>query len=87
MIIGKIVGNLVSSIKIESLRNYKLLIVAPLNDEQKQFVAIDMVGAGIDSIVLVTNGSQVQNCFSEKTPVDSAIVGIVEIMNLHKNGS
>ena len=81
MILGKVVGSIVSTRKNEKLIGQKLLVVRPLeNMEAKdEFVAIDNVGAGIGETVLVAKGSAARiGCDLESAPVDAAIVGIVD---------
>lgn len=81
MILGKVVGSIVSTRKNEKLIGQKLLIVRPLeNMEAKgEFVAIDNVGAGIGETVLVAEGSAARiGCDLAEAPVDAAIVGIVD---------
>ena len=47
--------------------------------ETKKIVAIDNIGAGIGEIVLVATGSAARiGCGVANTPVDAAIVGIVD---------
>ena len=51
MIVGTVIGNIVSTRKEENLMGYKLLIVKPLEEynQGKNIVAIDRVGAGIQT--------------------------------------
>lgn len=81
MIIGKVVGSIVSTRKNERLIGQKLMIVRPLENMEArgEFVAIDNVGAGIGETVLVAEGSAARiGCGLEAAPVDAAIVGIVD---------
>ncbi|MDP4084110.1 MAG: EutN/CcmL family microcompartment protein [Bacillota bacterium] len=84
MIIGKVVGSIVSTTKAEKLKGKKLLIVQPLdmytiNDDGKSLVAIDTVGSGEGEVVLVVSGSSArQTEATNGVPVDAAIVGIVD---------
>ncbi len=81
MIIGKVVGSVVSTRKNENLIGNKFLIVEPTSDMglKNKIVAIDNVGAGIGEIVLVATGSAARvGCGQENAPVDAAIVGIVD---------
>lgn len=81
MIIGKVVGSIVSTRKNEKLVGQKLLIVRPVEEmeEKNEFVAIDNVGAGIGEKVLVARGSAARiGCDLENAPVDAAIVGIID---------
>ena len=81
MIIGKVVGSVVSTRKNENLIGNKFLIVEPQQGMAKdgKIVAIDNVGAGIGEVVLVATGSAARiGCGLENSPVDAAIVGIVD---------
>ena len=81
MIIGEVIGSVVSTRKNEKLVGQKLLIVRPVDTsvEKGEFVAIDNVGAGIGEKVLVARGSAARiGCGLEGAPVDAAIVGIID---------
>ena len=82
MIIGKVVGSVVSTRKNENLIGSKFLIVDPLKsmgDKIEKLVAVDNVGAGIGEIVLVAQGSAARiGCGLDNSPIDAAIVGIVD---------
>lgn len=83
LIIGKVVGTVISTRKNSKLVGNKLLIVEPFESFEKsiggKLVAIDNVGAGVGEIVLVALGSAARvGCNMENAPVDAAIVGIVD---------
>lgn len=82
MIIGTVIGSVVSTRKHDALVGNKLLIVKPLQAEgegQSKIVAVDVVGAGVGEIVLVATGSSARYaCDNKNAPVDAAIVGIVD---------
>ena len=82
MIVGKVVGSIVSTRKNENLVGSKFMVIEPvkkLGDPNQKIVAIDNVGAGIGEIVLVATGSAARiGCGMEDCPVDAAIVGIVD---------
>ena len=82
MIIGKVVGSIVSTRKSDKLIGNKLMIIQPLDSMKSntnQLVAIDNIGAGVGEIVLVALGSAARiGCGVESAPVDAAIVGIVD---------
>ena len=87
MVLGKVIGNLLATIKKPELEKYKLFIVEPVKSApaakaKEMMIAIDLVGAGIGDQVVVLLGSQVQNAVPEKVPADAAIVGIVESLNI-----
>lgn len=80
MILGKVVGSIVSTRKSENLIGNKFMIVEPLKDMNQvsgRFVAVDNIGAGIGETVLVATGSAAR-VGMENVPVDAAIVGIVD---------
>ena len=84
MIIAKVVGNVVATTKDEKLQGKKILIVQPLDMETMEFdgkplVTIDTVGSGVGEIVMVVGGSSArQTVITKNTPVDSAIVGVID---------
>lgn len=83
MIIGRILGTVVSTQKDERLHGKKLLIVKPINldgsDQNGYVVAVDTVGAGFHEKVLVVAGSSARLAEGNKDcPVDSAIVGVID---------
>lgn len=81
MLIGKVVGSVVATRKNENLVGNKFMIVQLIEDmgEVKNLVAIDNIGAGIGEVVLVATGSAARiGCGVADTPVDAAIVGIVD---------
>ena len=81
MIIGKVVGSVVSTRKNDNLIGNKFMIVEPIPSlkVENRIVAIDKIGAGIGEYVLVAQGSAARvGCGMETAPVDAAIVGIVD---------
>lgn len=80
MIVGKVVGSIVSTRKNETLVGNKFMIVEPVSSMSKdRMVAIDNIGAGIGEYVLVAVGSAARvGTGAENSPVDAAIVGIVD---------
>lgn len=82
MIIGKVVGSIVSTRKCDNLVGNKFMVVEPvqsMSSHTDRFVAIDNIGAGIGETVLVATGSAARvGMGMEHVPVDAAIVGIVD---------
>ncbi len=81
MIIGKVVGSVVSTRKNDNLVGNKFMIVEPIPSlkVENRIVAIDKIGAGIGEYVLVAQGSAARiGCGMDKAPVDAAIVGIID---------
>ena len=87
MIIGRILGTVVSSQKDERLLGKKLLIVKPINldgsDQSGYVVAVDTVGAGFHERVMVVGGSSARMAEGNKDcPVDSAIIGVIDTIDV-----
>ncbi len=84
MILGKIIGNVVSTIKLPIYQGYKILIVQPVNNKEepqgKSILALDTVQAGVGDIVLVIDeGNSSRLIMNNPTaPVRTMIVGIVD---------
>ncbi len=86
MIIARILGTVVATQKDERLRGKKLLLVRSLNldgtDASGYTVAVDTVGAGFHERVLVVAGSSARLAEGLKdTPVDAAIVGVIDTVD------
>ncbi|MDF2885737.1 MAG: Ethanolamine utilization protein EutN/carboxysome structural protein Ccml [Lacrimispora sp.] len=79
MILGTIMGTVVSTRKCRNLVGFKLLLVEPYYGEKKNiFVAADTMGAGIGELVLVTTDNTTQFALDRTAPVDAVVVGIVD---------
>lgn len=90
MKIGKVVGSVWATKKDEQLNGQKLLILKILEDEhleQSGFtVAADIIGAGVGDLVLLVTGSAARYAIrNHETPVDTAIVGIVDTIEVNHN--
>jgi len=86
MQICKVKGNVWATRKEESLKGQKFLVVARIDERQQEigppFVAVDNVGAGVGELVLVTSGSSARRVLEDNLPVDAAVVGIIDTMDL-----
>jgi ethanolamine utilization protein EutN len=87
MILGRIVGTVVSTRKDARLEGKTLLIVKPISpegaDESGYIVAVDTVNSGFRETVLVVSGSSARNAAECKDrPIDAAIIGIVDEVKL-----
>lgn len=83
MILAKVVGTVVATRKDERLVSNKLLVVRPIDPtgktEGSYLVAVDTVDAGFGETVLIVSGSSARMAAGMKDcPVDAAIVGIVD---------
>ncbi len=84
MILGKVVGNVVSTIKLPVYQGYKILIVQPVNDKEEpqgeSVLALDTVQAGVgDTVLVIDEGNSSRLIMNNSTaPVRTMIVGIVD---------
>lgn len=89
MILAVVKGNVVSTNKTEKLQGGKLLIVEEWNIDTRQAsgqpkVALDLVGAGEGELVMCVCGSSArQTEQTDKRPVDMAIIGIVDQVEMN----
>src|ERR1700730_634804 len=93
MFVAKVTGSVVATQKVSSMVGHKLLTVEPMrvdpaNREKlistgRTFVCVDTVGAGLDEMVLIVQGSSARlTPETEKLPVDATIIGIVDTVNI-----
>ena len=87
MILGRVVGTVVATRKDDRLTGAKLLLVRTIDptgkDESAHMVAVDTVDAGLRDRVLVVTGSSARMAFGLKDqPVDAAIVGVIDEIEL-----
>ena len=83
MILAKIVGTVVATRKDDRLVSSKLMVARPVDPagkaEGSYLVAVDTVDAGVGETVLIVSGSSARMASGMKDcPVDAAIVGIVD---------
>ena len=82
MIMGKVVGNIVSTRKNENIvgsKIFEIQVIENGRETNRYIVAIDSVGAGIGERVLVTTGSSARLARQNtNTPVDAVVVGIID---------
>ena len=88
MLLAKIVGTVVATRKDPRLVSSTLLVVRPMDPRGKAegnyLVAIDTVDAGVGETVLVVSGSSARMAAGLKDcPVDAAIIGIIDEIEIN----
>ena len=83
MLMGQVVGNIVSTRKHQGIVGSKILEIRVIENgknTEKFLVAVDNgIGAGIGERVLVTTGSGARLALNDTTtPVDAVVVGIID---------
>src|SRR5438045_6328310 len=93
MFLARVTGSVVATQKTASIIGRKLLTVEPMRvDPAKRdrlvttgrtFVVVDTVGAGQGEMVLIVQGSSARlTPETDKLPIDAAIIGIVDSVNV-----
>jgi microcompartment protein CcmK/EutM len=90
MLIAKVIGTTVSTIKDEKLHSRKLLILRQTDEAGtpggKPYVAVDTVDAGIGDLVLTCAGSSArQTNLTKDSPVDSVIMAVIDSLEVDGN--
>jgi microcompartment protein CcmK/EutM len=87
MLIARVIGTTVSTIKDEKLVGRKLMILRPTDERGeptgKPYVAIDTVDAGVGDLVLTAGGSSArQTNITKDTPVDAVIMAMIDSLEV-----
>lgn len=90
MELGRVIGSVWATKKDEKLNGKSLLLVRQTDADNKPgkklVVAVDTVGAGAGDQVLMVRGGSARYAISDSdTPVDAAIVGIVDSVVVEKH--
>jgi microcompartment protein CcmK/EutM len=87
MLIARVIGTTVSTVKDEKLTGRKLLVVRQTDEKGapvgKPFVAVDTVDAGVGELVLTCAGSSArQTSITKDTPVDAVIMSVIDSLEV-----
>lgn len=83
MLIARVVGNVVSTIKDDKLTGRKILIVREATAANelvgKPIAAIDTLDAGVGDLVLIAQGSSArQTSITKETPTDAVVMAVID---------
>jgi microcompartment protein CcmK/EutM len=87
MLIARVIGTTVSTVKDEKLTGRKLLVLRQTDERGapagKPYVAIDTVDAGVGELVLTCAGSSArQTSLTKDCPVDAVIMGVIDTLEV-----
>ncbi len=90
MLIARVIGTTVATIKDIKLEGRKLLILRQTDEfgkpSGKPYVAIDTVNAGVGELVLTAAGSSArQTTITKDTPVDAVIMAVIDTLEVDGN--
>lgn len=83
MKIGRVIGRVVSTVKVESLEGIKLLLVQPLDEKLNNvggaIVAADTIQSGTGDLIYYETSKEAGRVIETgMNPVDAAIMGIID---------
>lgn len=83
MLTGRVIGTVVATRKLENLQGVRLLVVQPVDSEQREcgkpFVAVDSIGAGYGELVCFAKSREGAMTLPDPNVcVDAGITGIVD---------
>lgn len=83
MKIARVIGTTISTIKDEKVRGSKLLICRQTDETGetigKSYVAVDLVDAGVNDLVLTGHGSSARQTYQTKEcPVDAVVMAVID---------
>ncbi|HVP44673.1 MAG TPA: EutN/CcmL family microcompartment protein [Terriglobales bacterium] len=90
MMLARVIGNVVATMKHDALAGRKLLLIQPITrsgqDHGRPLVAVDAVGAGFRETVYWCRGKEASLAFGGvEVPTDASIVGIVDAITPSKS--
>ncbi len=87
MQLGRVVGQVVATVRSPGFDNVSLLLVKDTTEHDDAAgaicVAVDLIGAGAGDIVLMTTGSAARVAAGPDCPTDRAVVAITDSVIRH----
>lgn len=87
---GRVIGNVISTIKHEKLKSIKLMIVEPLDPDGKVIGKEEIVGDFLDAavgslVIWGADGQIISDAMGvEKIPLRGSIIGIIDTIDMEK---
>ncbi|MCD6557266.1 MAG: EutN/CcmL family microcompartment protein [Bacteroidales bacterium] len=86
MILGKVKGTIVSTEKNIDIDGARFLLVDKCNSKGETksdfVVALDLVGAGNDELVMISQSTSARETpMTKNKPIDAVIVGIIDVID------
>lgn len=87
MKLGRIIGRVVSTVKVESIEGLKLVLLQQLDEKLENIgtpiVAADNIRAGIGSLVYYETSVEASRIYeTHQNPIDAAVMAIVEELDI-----
>ena len=90
MILGKVVGTVVSEKRADHIEAPSYLLIDQCDQQGRGkndfLVALDLIGAGYEEMVLLSQGSAArQTTITDNRPMDAVVIGIVDLIDEQGN--
>jgi len=90
MILGKVVGTVVSSSTNIGINGARFLLIDKCNQHSEKkgdyLVALDLVGANNDEMVMISESTSArETTTTTNKPIDAIIIGIVDLIDENEN--
>lgn len=88
MFLGRVIGNVVATAKVETMEGFKLLLIQPLDHEQKPngapIIATDRVGVGSGELIFWEKSKEaILGLANPLVPSDASVVARVDSMYIY----
>lgn len=86
MLLGKVVGTVVSSSTNIGIDGARFLLIDKCNQSGEKkgdyLVALDLIGAGNDELVMISESTSARETFTTASkPIDAIIIGIIDLID------
>ena len=86
MILGKVVGTVISTQKNIDIKGAKFLLIEKCNHKGEKkgdfLVALDIIGVGKDELVMISESTSARETpETMNKPIDALIVGIIDVID------
>ena len=86
MILGKVVGTVISTQKNIDIKGAKFLLIEKCNHKGEKkgdfLVALDIIGAGKEELVMISESTSARETpETMNKPIDALIVGIIDVID------
>lgn len=80
MITAKLIDNVWSTRKAETLNGFKFMLAEVIggSNEGQRLVVVDIISAGIGDRVIICTGSSARKMLGDDIPVDAVVIGIID---------
>jgi len=90
MILGRVIGNVVSTVKLDIFKGYKILVIRPIDPDGGEagsvMLAIDTVQAGPgDTVLVIDEGNSARTIIGDPTaPIRCVVCGVVDSVHMEE---